>query len=239
MKLLGRYWKGGARPVGSWTIALWALACQPANSPERVPAAASASSEAISSASPAPARSTPVTPGPPPAPVASATPNADGGAADAGERTPPPPPPPPLETCTGTFPDPRCWDHFPSQVRCPPQLADVPVGGYCGLEGKTQAPAACRYAETTCKCKHLEYCGGVTPTQLQQMGMTWVCAPTPGPGDCPEAASPGQRCTKPGQSCDYGGCGSATHCSCLAANAARPHKEPYFSCQTSMRSSPP
>ncbi len=65
---------------------------------------------------------------------------------------------------------PDCSEAFPAKVACPAAFSDVQVGAYCGLEGRTQVPAACRYAEATCKCKHVGYCGGVTPTTLQQMG---------------------------------------------------------------------
>jgi hypothetical protein len=220
--------------------ALSMLACQPPNSPEQPSPSVSTSPSPSVSTSPSPSVSTSPSPSVSTSPVASAPStegSAEAAAAVASKR--PPPPAPSLASCEGTFPNPECWSHFPAKVECPAQFADVPVGSYCGLEGQTQAPAACRYVQATCKCKHLEYCGGVTPTQLQQMGMTWACAPPRGPADCPEAAAPGQRCVKPGQTCDYGSCGSATHCSCLGANAAHQPKGPYFSCQTSMRTTPP
>jgi len=125
---------------------------------------------------------------------------------------------------------PDCNEAFPAKVACPAQFSDIQVGAYCGLEGRTQAPAACRYAEAICKCKHVGYCGGVTPTPLQQMGMTWVCQAPRAAGECPEQAAPGGHCATAGQVCDYGTCGSLTQCSCAGGR---------YRCSTRVMSTPP
>ncbi|MEO8901811.1 MAG: hypothetical protein ABI488_08205 [Polyangiaceae bacterium] len=116
------------------------------------------------------------------------------------------------------------------KVACPAKFSDVQAGAYCGLEGRTQAPAACRYAEATCKREHVGYCGGVTPSTLQQMGMTWVCEAPRSAADCPEQALPSGHCSTPGQVCDYGTCGSATQCSCSGGK---------YRCSTRVMPTPP
>ena len=133
------------------------------------------------------------------------------------------------ERCASGYPIPDCYAAFPERVTCPAQLANLPRGEYCGLEGTTQ-PAVCPYATATCKCTHVAYCGGVTPTQLQQMGMTWVCAPPRKAGDCPETAARGGRCSVAGQQCSYGSCGSLTECTCNAGK---------YRCQDRIQQTPP
>ena len=131
--------------------------------------------------------------------------------------------------CKSGYPTPDCYAAFPEKVTCPGQRADVPAGEYCGLEGRTQ-PAMCPYATATCTCRHIPYCGGVTPTQLQQMGMIWVCAPPRKAGDCPEAAARGGHCSSAGQLCTYGSCGSLTACTCSAGK---------YQCQDRLQQTPP
>jgi hypothetical protein len=121
-----------------------------------------------------------------------------------------------MEDCNGPMLmlDPRCMSAFPAKVDCPATWSDVPKDQYCGIEGKTKAPARCSYPQGVCRCVHMQYCGGVAPSQLQLMGMTWVCGPPRAPDDCPSAATNGMRCTKNGQTCPYGGCGASTNCIC-------------------------
>gem|GEM_PF-3031280 len=135
-----------------------------------------------------------------------------------------------MEACVQTIFTPDCAQAFPEKVACPAKFSEVPVGAYCGLAGRTSAPIACRYEEGTCKCKQVGYCGGVAPTMLQQMGMTWVCAAPRSPAACPEQAAPGTHCLTAGQVCDYGSCGSATQCSCSAGK---------YRCTTRVMSTPP
>jgi len=216
--------------TSGWGLAWACLACQPAQSPgpgtgtapsasvTAVPVATSTSAGGAASA----------------APIASATPIASAvpavSAAPAMSAAPIPPPRPSMQACAQTMFIPDCSEAFPEKVTCPAKFADVQVGAYCGLAGRTSAPSACRYAEGTCKCKQVGYCGGVAPTILQQMGMRWVCAAPRAPTDCPEQAAPGKHCSTAGQVCDYGSCGSATQCSCAAGK---------YQCMTRVMPTPP
>jgi len=208
-----------------WGVVWVFVACQPAQSPERAPA----HSASVAKTREAPVAST--------APVVSAAPLVSAapvssldGASHLAVAPPPPRPRPSMEACAATMFTPECSEAIPVKVACPAKFSDVQVGAYCGLEGRTQPPAPCRYAEATCKCKHVGYCGGVTPTTLQQMGMTWVCAAPRSATDCPEQASPGGHCSTAGQVCDYGTCGSATQCSCAGGK---------YRCSTRVMPTPP
>jgi len=211
---------------------VWVLvACHPAQSPERAPAPTAS----VTQTPEAPVAS--LGPAPPTAlvgsaaPVGSTTPvGPPDGASHLAVAPPATRPRPSMEACAATMFTPDCSEAFPPKVACPAKFSDVQVGAYCGLEGRTQPPAACRYAEATCKCKHIEYCGGVTPTTLQQMGMTWVCEAPRSEVDCPEQASPGGHCSTAGQACDYRACGSATQCLCSSGK---------YRCSTRALSMPP
>jgi hypothetical protein len=139
------------------------------------------------------------------------------------------PPPPSIDACAGRGPDPRCFTAFPAKVTCPAKFADVPKDEYCGLDGTT-APVRCPYPEGVCRCVHVPYCGGVYPSQLQMMGMKWVCGPVQRPDDCPGQASDDARCRKDGQQCGYGGCGTSTQCIC---------KDGRYKCTTQHWAPPP
>ena len=125
---------------------------------------------------------------------------------------------------------PGCDAAFPAKVVCPASMADVPDGALCGLSGKTQAPRACTYREGSCACAHTPYCGGASPTFLQQSGMYWQCKPPRQPGDCPDAASSGQACSVEGKQCASGGCGTSTRCTCTKGR---------FKCTTAHFAPPP
>jgi hypothetical protein len=212
---------------GLMGLSLALLACQPAHSAERAPAAALAAAATKPGAKGTKANKET---------VGTKRPAPDAGSSDAATALAPPSLPwsPPaggaFEECAHELMGPGCRKAFPEKLACPARFADVPAGAYCGIEGRTSAPAACHYAEASCTCKHVVYCGGVAPTPLQQMGMSWVCRPPLKAGDCPDETASGKRCTKPGQTCDYGGCGSATHCTCIKGK---------YHCDLQMRSTPP
>lgn len=118
------------------------------------------------------------------------------------------------EACEQAVPLPGCLEAFPTSVSCPAHLNQVPVGELCGLEGRTRAPNVCSYPEATCACKPSVYCGGVAPNYLQQAGMRWSCVSRRAPGDCPGSPVEGGSCSREGQNCRSGGCGTATDCTC-------------------------
>lgn len=167
-----------------------------------------------------------VDPGAAPRAITSAVPSDAADAAPMASSTPQPPAPS-MESCQGRMPNPFCAQAFPEKVDCPATYADVPEKAYCGLLQRTK-PARCSYPEGVCKCVHVPYCGGAYPSQLQSEGMTWSCGPHRGPSDCPENAAPGARCTKNGQACTYGGCGTSTNCTCTNGkyNCATRHWAP-------------
>ena len=164
-------------------------------------------------------------------PVASGSSSAGSmGEAPPSSHDPAVPLPPTASDCDHVQYDPRCFSMFAAQVTCPSTFAAVPVGEYCGILGTTQK-RECPYEEGVCICaQHTAYCGGVTPTFLQQSGMKWACRPPRRAGDCPDAAANGRRCTKSGQQCSYGGCGTSTQCACVAGR---------FKCATQHWAPPP
>jgi len=221
-------------------LCLALLACQPPNTPTGAAALSVSTANIAASPLPTPAATAaePIPPldssSPSPSPTAPTTSSSksDDVAVTSGPAVAAPEPRgPSLEQCGSQFSPPGdCSAAFPVKLTCPRQLADIQAGAYCGFEGRTQAPPACHYPGATCKCRHVTYCGGVTPTVLQQMGMTWVCEAPRGPGECPESASPGQHCSKKGEECDYGSCGSSTHCTCTAGK---------YRCRTQPEPTPP
>jgi hypothetical protein len=132
--------------------------------------------------------------------------------------------------CDGRMDSPLCMATFPQKIACPASFSDVPIGSYCGIEGRTAAPEECRYPEGRCQCARIPYCGGAAPSFLQQTGMVWSCRALRMASDCPDIAAPGARCSVDGQQCAYPGCGVATSCTCTQAR---------YRCQTQHRAPPP
>ena len=130
------------------------------------------------------------------------------------EEHPVPPRPRGLEESCQIVWSPECRSAAPKTAVCPAARADVKEGELCGIDGLTSA-RECTYPTGRCRCLHVPYCGGPTPTPLQQNGMRWQCRPPARPDDCPDVLpAAGSHCATPGKSCASGGCGSSTTCTC-------------------------